>query len=311
MQGLYTALTVPYNSNGAADEKTLIQLLDHQTKAHVDGIVLLGSTGEGNILEDHERDRIIQTAVQRAKGKTQLMVCCGAPGTKRVLELVQRAEELGADSILAVTPFYTKPTQEGIFQHFSAVCQATSLPICIYNIASRTGQNIETSTLARLAELPQIVGVKEASGSIAQVQDVIEKITSKRSDFAVMSGDDMLTLPMIALGAHGLISVISNLLPKTTKELITEARRQNAEAAKKIHYALKSLCAACYVESNPIPLKRMLQYVGFDMGPYRLPLTAPSKAHDDVIVSTLLANRALLEKEGLTLTPELFACTRS
>lgn len=297
IEGLYTALVTPFDAQGHVNEKSLVTLLHYQMMAGVDGIALCGSTGEGNILEDAERDFIIKIAVRELKGKIPLMVCCGSPSTKRVVELVKKAEALGADSILAVTPFYTKPTQEGIFLHFQEIVQATPLPICVYNIASRTGQNIETHTLHRLAAFPTIVSVKEASGSVSQVQDVIEKIAHKRPDFSVLSGDDMLALPLITLGAHGLVSVISNLLPKTTKRLIDQARKSNIAEARALHYAMHPICAGCYVESNPIPLKRMLHYAGFDVGAFRLPLCMPTKANEEHILKAYQSCSHLIEEE--------------
>lgn len=307
MHGLFTALVTPFDSHDVVNEKSLVALLHHQLKGGVDGVVVCGSTGEGNNLEDFERDFVIKCAVRELKGKIPCVVGCGAPSTKQVVEYVKKAEQFGADGILAVTPFYCRPTQEGIYLHFKALSDATRLPICVYNIASRTGQNIETATLNRIAELPNIIGVKEASGNIAQVQDVLEVVQHKKPHFIVTSGDDALALAHISLGAKGLVSVISNLLPKTTKRLVDEAMNCNIPIARALHFALRPLFYGLFVETNPIPLKRMLEHVGFEMGPYRLPLCTPTKANEEKIQHAIQACQHIIDDEfkEIEITKEL------
>ena len=288
IQGVYTALVTPFLPDESVDEEGLATLLAYQMWAEIDGITLLGTTGESPSLTYEERDRILQIAVETTQGKTPLMVGCGTYSTHKTIQMAQHAKKCGATSLLIVTPYYVKPTQEGIFQHFKAITEAVDLPICVYNIQGRSGVNIETDTLVRLAELPTIVSVKEASGSIMQMSDVIERIHLKHPDFTVMCGDDALTLPLMALGGHGIISVISNLVPRAVTRLV-HAAKTDMQAARELHFLLRPLNHTAFIESNPIPIKRLLQLAGFPAGRCRLPLVG-LLPHNDAKVQELYKN---------------------
>ncbi len=296
-EGLYTALVTPFDEHDAVCEKTLTTLLHRQLDAHVDGITILGTTGEAATLEEEERRSITKTTVRECKGKTCVMVGCTSPSTKTCIDFAKKASDDGVDALLIATPYYNKPTQEGIFLHFKAVSDSVSLPICVYNIASRCGQNIDTTTMQRLAALENIVCVKEASGSLMQVQDVIEKVVHTHSDFQLLSGDDASLVPIMALGGHGVVSVISNLLPKMVKKLVYAMLEGDLALARALHYALKPIVHACFVETNPIPVKRMLQLAGLDVGTCRLPLCKPLKQSDEAIAKAMHICQHLIDDE--------------
>lgn len=272
LQGVYTALITPFTPDGQLDEKGLKEHLRFQISHGIDGIVVLGTTGESPTLSQEEKTRIIEIARDETKNKTQLLVGTGSYSTAQTILATKQAEQLGADAALIVTPYYNKPTQEGLYRHFEAICQATVLPICIYNIQGRTGQNLQTETLQRLTSLPSIIGVKEASGNVSQMSDVIESIGRQQSHFSVLSGDDALTLPLIALGGHGVISVASNLIPGAVKSLVQAALNGDFIKAQEWHYKLLPLFKTAFIETNPIPIKAALNVYGMAAGSCRLPL---------------------------------------
>ena len=272
LSGVYTAVITPFTNYGEIDLEGFKENLRFQVEQGVDGIVVLGTTGESPTLTSEERKLIIQQAVTEVKGKVQLLVGTGHYSTAQTIIQTQQAEEYGADAVLIVTPYYNKPTQEGLYQHFQAICQASSIPICVYNIQGRTGQNIQTSTLQRIASYPNIIGVKEASGNITQINEVLEVMQTHSSCFAVLSGDDALTLPVIALGGHGVISVISNLVPGPVCALVNAAKKGDFIEARKWHYQLMPLFKTAFIETNPIPIKAAMQLCGMVAGPCRLPL---------------------------------------
>jgi 4-hydroxy-tetrahydrodipicolinate synthase len=278
IKGLYTALITPFDNNDNVDEEGLIQLIEYQIESGVDGITLLGTTGESPTLTSEEKERIISIAMKTVNGRVPVMIGCGTYSTKTTIEAAQKAEAAGASSLLIVTPYFNRPPQEGIYEHFRAVSKAVSTPICVYNIAGRCGQNIETKTLARIAELPNIRAVKEASGNISQIADVIEIIARKKDHFTVLSGDDSITLSLMALGGSGLISVISNLLPKLTKDFIV-ACSEDLNKAREFFFILKPLMHASGLETNPIPIKAMMSLCGLPAGKCRLPLYDPSSTN--------------------------------
>jgi 4-hydroxy-tetrahydrodipicolinate synthase len=284
LEGVYTALVTPFDAMGRVDEQALRKLIQRQMDANVDGIVFLGTTGEAATLEDSEREMTIQIAASEAKRKLPLLIGCGSSSTKKTVSLAVQAQNMGADGLLVVTPYYNRPTQEGIFLHFKAVTESVSIPICVYNVPSRTGQNIETDTLCRIAELPNIVGVKDASGNISQMEEIIEKIHHKRPQFAVLSGCDQFTLPLMTLGGHGVISVISNLVPHAVKALVTSTKEGNFTFSRAIHYSLRPLVQAAFLETNPICIKLLLHYAGLCSAVCRLPLCAPSQANAEKIL---------------------------
>lgn len=296
MKGTFTALITPFDKFGKLDEKGLKKLIQYQIRSNIDGIVFLGTTGEAPTLTAQEKIRIMEIAQEEAKGKVHISFGCGAYATHTTIEQAKLCEKLGADSLLIVTPYYNRPTQEGIFQHFQAVHNEVSLPICVYNIASRTGQNIETQTLVRLIELPRIMAVKEASGNIIQMMDVIDKLAMRKKGFSVLSGDDSFTLPLMGVGGHGVISVISNLFPKTFKKLVDNAPH-NMRESQRINYLLKPLIAACGIETNPIPIKYMVGKAGLPAGPCRLPLTSLLPQNQAKVDEILQAHQSLLQEE--------------
>jgi 4-hydroxy-tetrahydrodipicolinate synthase len=272
-EGVYTAIITPFLSNGALDEEGLIQLIDRQISANINGIVVLGTTGEAPTLTPQEKRRIIQLARERIRSPVQLLAGTGSYATSTTIEETKKAEEWGVDGALVVTPYYNKPTQEGLFLHYQALAKATSLPILIYNIQGRTGQNLQTSILKKLAEIPSIVAVKEAAGNMIQMMEVIEMAAQCPYDFKVLSGDDNLTLPLMAIGGHGIISVVSNLVPELILELYHKCLANEWDLARQLHYLLLPLFRGAFIETNPIPIKTLLQFDGLPSGPCRLPLS--------------------------------------
>lgn len=268
-KGIYTALITPF-LQGSLDEEGLALNIQRQLEAKIDGIVLLGTTGESATLTEKEKERVIEIGVRVAKGKTQVIVGTGCNATHRTIENTRKAEALGADAALIVTPYYNKPTQEGIYRHFEAIAYGTRLPVLVYNIQGRTGVNIETSTLLKIASLPHMAGVKEASGNIMQAGEVLHAL----SEFTVLSGDDALTLPMMALGASGVISVVSNLIPNQMKALVDAALAGDFLKARTWHRFLLPLFKLAFIEVNPIPIKEAMARCGLPSGGCRLPLSS-------------------------------------
>jgi 4-hydroxy-tetrahydrodipicolinate synthase len=279
LKGLYTALITPFKPNGQLDEEGLRTLIRIQLEHQIDGIVVLGTTGEAPTLTTSEKQRIIEISREMTQSQIKLIVGTGSYSTHETIEQTLQAQNLGADAALIVTPYYNKPTQEGIFKHFETICKATSIPICLYNIQGRTGQNIQTSTLKRLSEFSTIIGIKEASGDINQMMEVIQTISQSQSNFTVLSGDDALTLPLIALGGHGIISVISNIVPKAMKTLVNASLHGDFQRAAQIHYQLLALMKVAFIETNPIPIKAALNLKNLPSGPCRLPLCDLNSHH--------------------------------
>ena len=268
--GLYTALITAFYSDKSIDYPSLEKLINGQIKAGVDGLVILGTTGGSPILNDDESKEIIKFAVNVANGKIKVIVGTGTNQTKSSVEKSKRAEALGADAVMTVNPYYNKPIQEGLYQHFMHIADSINIPMILYNIKGRTGVNLETKTLLKLAKHPNIVGVKEASGDMSQIMDVIKNVDK---DFFVLSGDDALTYPMMCLGAHGVISVISNVLPKEMKHIVQESMAGNFDAARSTHYKLLNLMKALLsIASNPIPVKTLMAHLGMIEEEFRLPI---------------------------------------
>lgn len=272
LKGLYTAIVTPFDSQGKLDQEGLRTNLRYQLFHDVDGVVVLGTTGESPTLTPQERQTVITIAIEELKGKTTVLVGTGTNATTTTIAATQEAEELGADGALIITPYYNKPTQEGLFRHFSTVCESTSLPICLYNVQGRTGVNLQTETLQRLLSFPSIIGVKEASGNIMQMSDVIALGRLQRPELSILSGDDALTLPLIALGGHGVISVASNLIPGPMRALVNAALKGDSDTARSLHFELLPFFNSNFIETNPIPIKAAMNAAGMAAGPYRLPL---------------------------------------
>ena len=269
-KGAITAIVTPFKENGELDLESLKGLVEFQIKNHIDGIVPCGTTGESPSLNEEEHVEVVKTVVDAANGKVPVIAGAGSNSTEHAIELTRKAADIGATATLHVCPYYNKPTQEGLYRHFSAIAKAVDLPIVIYNIQGRTAVNMETATLARLAkEYSNIVGVKEASGNVAQMMDVINELPK---NFAVISGDDNLTLPLMALGGKGVISVASNIVPKEMHELCEHELKGDLEGAKRMHYHLLPLFKGIFIETNPIPIKAALAMKGMIKEAYRLPM---------------------------------------
>jgi 4-hydroxy-tetrahydrodipicolinate synthase len=272
--GVLTALVTPFR-DGRIDTDALERLVDDQVAAGVNGLVPCGSTGESATLSHEEHIDIIGLVVARAARRVPVIAGTGSNSTAEAIRLTRAAKDAGADAALLISPYYNKPTQDGIFQHYRAIAEAAHLPLIVYNIPGRTGSKIEAGTLARLAELDDIVGVKEATGSLDECQDVIARCGDA---LAVYAGDDALTLPIIAVGGIGVISVISNCLPKPWVEAVQAARSGDWSDARRRHYALLPLMRALFLETNPIPVKAAMAMLGLCRDELRLPLVPMSEA---------------------------------
>ena len=291
LRGAFTALVTPMNNDGSVDYEGFKRLVRFQLESGISGIVPLGTTGETPTLDESEEEILIDIAIAEAKGKVPVIVGAGSNNTKDAVRYVQRAKDKGADYALVVTPYYNKPTDEGIYRHFAACCEV-GLPIIVYNIAGRTGKNICTALLARIAELPNIAGVKEASGDIGQMMDVLATIAAKKPNFTVLSGDDALCLPLAALGGDGVISVVSNIEPARITELALAAISGDLEKARKLHYKLLPAFKAAFIETNPVPIKAAMNMKGLPAGSLRLPLCPLQKENEAPL-------RAAMEAAGI------------
>jgi 4-hydroxy-tetrahydrodipicolinate synthase len=274
-RGTATALVTPFKNNGSVDETTLRELVDFQIGGRVEALVPVGSTGEGATLSETEQAFVIETVVEHVNGRIPVIAGASSNSTMKARILAQQAKEAGANAILSVAPYYNKPTQEGIYQHFSSIADAVEIPLVIYNVPGRTSSNINAETSLRLAEeIPFVAGVKEASANLPQIMEILR---NRPPGFCVWSGDDNLTLPLVSLGADGVISVVSNEIPKLFSELVRLALKGKVEKARKLHHRLLPLMEVNFVESNPIPVKAALSMMGLIDEHYRLPLVPPSE----------------------------------
>lgn len=271
LKGVVTALVTPF-INQEIDEEGLTYNIGYQIENGIDGILPLGSTGESSTLSSEEKNRVISIAVKAAKGKVPVWVGTGSYCTRQTIEQTKRAKDLGADVALIVTPYYNKPTQEGIYRHFEAITKNTKIPIVIYNNPGRCGINIDTPALMRLAGLPNIIGVKESSGNINQTGEFLHQVAEKYPHFLIFSGDDVMTLPMMALGAVGVISVASNLIPAQVIAQVRAFSQGRFDLAREIHYQLLPLYKSIFMETNPIPIKTAMNLCEMPSGECRLPL---------------------------------------
>ena len=269
--GTGTALITPFAKDGSVDEEALRRLVNFQEENGVNTLIPCGSTGESAMMSYEEHLKVISIVVDEAK-KAKVLAGAGSNCTTEAVS--KNAEDLGADGILSISPYYVKPTQEGIFKHYEAIEAALDIPIIVYNIPGRTGSNINVDTMLRLAELPGIIGVKEASGNMAQIQNIIAR---RPEGFEVLSGDDSITLALMSMGADGVISVTSNCCPGLVSEMVNNAQSDKFEIAKSIHNKLLPLFGALFCESNPIPIKYVMGTMGYGNGCPRLPLTPLSE----------------------------------
>ena len=274
-RGAIVAIVTPFK-NGKVDEAALRKLVEFQIKNGTDGIVPCGTTGESSTLSHEEHDRVIEVVIDAAKKRVPVIAGTGSNSTAEAIRLTRHAYKAGADGALMVCPYYNRPTQEGLYQHYKAVAEAVPIPIIVYNIPGRTGVNINPDTLARLAKIKNIVGVKEASGSIKQISDVINLCGPK---FDVLSGDDLFTLPLMAMGGHGVISVISNVAPADMAAMVDAFVAGDLKKARTLHYKMTPLIDALFVETNPTPVKAalaMMKKISYEV---RLPLYKLSDAN--------------------------------
>jgi len=274
--GCGTALVTPFRQDLSLDESTLRGLVRRQIAAGINFLVPCGTTGESPTLSRAEHLRVVEITLEEAKGKVPVLAGAGGYNTREVIELAGEIEGLGADGILSVTPYYNKPTQEGLYQHYRAIAGAVRLPIVVYSVQGRTGVNVEPATLARLAKIDNIVAVKEASGNIGQMATVLHEVPA---DFIVLSGDDAITIPLAALGGRGLISVASNEIPAEMTAIAQACLRNDFPAARAIQAKFLPLMNINFVESNPIPVKAAMALMGLLEPVWRLPMVPPSQAN--------------------------------
>lgn len=274
--GCGTALVTPFKKDQTLDEQALRQLVRRQIEAKIDFLVPCGTTGESPTLEYSEHLRVVEIVLEEAKGIVPVLAGAGGYNTREVIDLARELETMGADGVLSVTPYYNKPTQEGLYQHYKAIASAISCPIIVYSVQGRTGINVEPATLRRLAEIPNIVGVKEASGNIGQQARVIQEVPA---DFLVLSGDDSITIPLMALGGRGVISVVSNQIPAEMTALARLCNEGNFAEARKIQRKYLPLMEVNFIESNPIPVKASMALMGLLEPVWRLPLCPPTASN--------------------------------
>ena len=296
--GCGTAMVTPFRRDGALDEAALIRLIHRQIEAGIDFLVPCGTTGESPTLSREEHLRVVELTVDVAKGKVPVLAGAGGYNTAEVIALAREVAAIGVDGILSVTPYYNKPTQEGLYQHYRAIASATTLPIILYSVAGRTGVNIEPPTVKRLAEIDNIIGIKEASGSISQMAAILNTVPE---DFLVLSGDDGIALPLIALGGRGVISVVSNEIPEEMTYLTALCLKGDFTRAREIQRRYQALMEVNFVESNPIPVKAAMAEMGLLEPVWRLPLVAP-KAENQERIRDVLASLGLVERVHAAVT---------
>jgi 4-hydroxy-tetrahydrodipicolinate synthase len=287
--GCGTALVTPFRRDESLDEETLRKLVRRQIDAGINFLVPCGTTGESPTLDHDEHRRVVEITVEEARGKVPVLAGAGGYNTRKVIALAKEMEALGADGILSVTPYYNKPTQEGLYQHYKAIAESTSLPIIVYSVQSRTGTNVEPATLLRLSEFKNIVGVKEASGNISQMSKIVSLLPDS---FVVLSGDDAVTLPLVGLGGRGIISVVSNQIPGEMTRLAQAALAGDFATARQLQRKYQDLMDVNFIESNPIPVKYGMSVMGLLEPVWRLPMTPPLPASKQKI-------EAVLQQAGL------------
>jgi len=283
-QGSFVALVTPFR-NGQIDEAKLRELVELHVANGTDGLIPCGTTGESPTLRHDEHRRVVELVVEAARKRIPVIAGTGSNSTREAIDLTKHAERAGASGALVVNPYYNKPTQEGLYQHFRAVADAVSIPIIAYNIQGRTAINVETATMARLArDCHNIVGVKEASGSLDQMSQVI---AACGPNFSVLSGDDNLTLPLLAIGGHGVISVIANIVPREVADMVHAALDGDFKRARELHYRLFPLARAAFLETNPIPIKEAMAIAGMLEPEFRLPMCRMSDANRETLRAIL------------------------
>jgi 4-hydroxy-tetrahydrodipicolinate synthase len=292
-KGAIVALVTPFKK-GRVDEEALRALIEMQISNGTDGIVPCGTTGESATLSHEEHDRVIEITIEAVRKRVPVIAGTGSNSTAEALRLTKHAHEAGADGVLMVTPYYNKPTQEGLYQHFQAIAAEVPIPVILYNVPGRTGGNLLPETVLRLASVPNIVGIKEASGSLKQIMDVIHLCPD---DFSVLSGDDAVALPVLAMGGSGVISVFANVAPADMAGMIDAYQAGDMAKARKMHYRMLPLMDALFIETNPIPVKAALAMMGLIDYEFRLPLCRLSQTNEDKLRNILTAY-GLLKSNG-------------
>ncbi len=290
--GCGTALVTPFRKDLSLDEETLRRLVRRQIAAGINFLVPCGTTGESPTLSHEEHLRVVAITIEEAKGKVPVLAGAGGYDTRHVIELAREVERMGADGILSVTPYYNKPTQEGLYHHFKAIAASTSLPIILYNVPPRTNVNIDPATLRQLSAIENIIGVKEASGNISQITQVIQQVPE---EFLVFSGDDALTLPLVAMGGRGIISVASNAIPAEMTRLAQLCLAGNFAEARAMQRKWLPLLEVNFIETNPTPVKAAMAEMGLLESVFRLPLVPP-RTENLAKIRAVLESLALLER---------------
>ncbi len=284
-QGTFTAIVTPFRRDGSLDEDALRTLVDRQTEGGVDGLVPCGTTGESATMSTEEKIRVIEIVREQSNARVRVLAGAGGNSTAAVLALAKQIDQVSVDGILIVVPYYNKPTQEGLYQHFATVADAVEAPVVMYNVPGRTSANMTAETALRLAEHGNIAGTKEASGALTQVMEIIR---GAPSGFSILSGEDNLAVPIIALGGHGVVSVASNEAPAMMSEMVRSALEGKMTEARELHYKLLGLMNVNFIETNPIPVKAALAMMGLIEEQYRLPLVPMAEANREKLLLELM-----------------------
>lgn len=283
LKGAITAIITPFK-NGRINYPKMEELIEFQISNNIDGLVVCGTTGESSTLSEQEKKKLIKFTIDTVNGRIPVIAGTGSNDTKKSIKMSKYAEDMGADALLLVSPYYNKTTQSGIIKHYEYIANNTSIPSIIYNVPSRTGLNIDTSTIITLSEHPNIIGVKEASGDIPKA---IKIISESSDDFFVFSGNDDIIVPMLSIGASGVISVLSNIMPKETHDMCVYYEKGEIEKAKNLQLQLSDLISKLFIEVNPIPIKEAMNLLNFNVGDPRLPLVNMSKKNVDKLYLSL------------------------
>ena len=275
-RGTTVALITPFDKKGKIDENQLRKFVDWQIKKGTDVLLACGTTGESATMSHYEHHRVMEVVIDQAKGRVPVMCGAGSNSTQEAISLTRHADHAGASAILSVAPYYNKPTQEGLYQHFKAIAAVTELPVVLYNVPGRTSCNISAETTLRLAEIPNIIAVKEASGNMSQIMDIIRR---RPTDFLVLSGDDAISLPLMAIGLDGIISVVANQAPDLLHDMVQSAFAGDWDKARELHFKLLPLMEFNFVETNPIPVKTGVAMMGLVDENFRLPLVKMTESN--------------------------------
>ena len=284
LRGCYVAIVTPFNDKGAVNENALRTHIDFLISKGVAGIVPCGTTGESPTLSWDEHNHVVDVALEQAQGKIQVIAGAGSNNTAEALAAAKHAQTMGADAILCITPYYNKPTQEGLYQHFKAIATDVDLPIVLYNVPSRTGVNLLPETVARLCAFKNIIAVKEASGNVLQISEIHRRCGDR---LTILSGDDSLTLPVLACGGQGIISVVGNIAPEKLIAMMNAYFAKDTKTALALHEALMPLSQSMFIETSPIPVKTAMNLLGMNAGPLRLPLVAMSERNKQELTLVL------------------------